>query len=328
MDLETFSDLPVGYGDVAAAAARLEGRAHKTPVMTSQVIDETFGAKFFFKCENLQRTGSFKFRGAFNAVAALSGEKRKRGVIAFSSGNHAQAIAHVGQLLQTSTTLVMPRDAPVLKIQGVRGYGGEIVFYDRYTEDREAIGERLARERGLSLIPSYDHRQVIAGQGTATKELLEETGPLDRLFVCLGGGGLLAGAALAARQLSPLCKTIGVEPEAGNDGQQSFRAGRVIRIPVPKSIADGAVVTHLGENSFPIIHRLVDDIVTVSDADLVDAMRLIFERMKLVVEPTGCLAAAAVFSGAFHRPGERVGVLISGGNVDAARFSQLMLGQA
>ena len=328
MDLETFSGLPVGYGDVAAAASRLDGHAHKTPVMTSRAINETFGAKFFFKCENLQRTGSFKFRGAFNAVAALSSEERRRGVIAYSSGNHAQAIACVGRLLEIPTTLVMPRDAPALKIQAVRSYGGEIIFYDRYTEDREAIGEKLASENGLSLIPSYDHPPVIAGQGTATKELIDEVGPLDRLFVCLGGGGLLAGAALAVRELSPLCKVIGVEPEAGNDGQQSFRTGSVIHIPVPKSIADGAVVTHLGYNNFPIIHRLVDDVVTVSDAALIDAMRLFAERMKLIVEPTGSLAAAAAFSGAYHRPGERVGVLISGGNLDAARFAQLMLGQA
>jgi threonine dehydratase len=328
VDLETFSGLPVGYGDVAAAAARLEGHAHKTPVMTSRAINEAFGANFLFKCENLQRTGSFKFRGAFNAVAALPHEERRRGVIAYSSGNHAQAIACVGQLLEIPTALIMPRDAPALKIQAVRSYGGEIVFYDRYTEDREAIGERLASERGLSLIPSYDHPPVIAGQGTATKELIEHVGPLDRLFVCLGGGGLLAGAALAVRELSPRCKIIGVEPDAGNDGQQSFRAGHVVHIPVPKSIADGAVVTHLGYNNFPIIHRLVDDIVTVFDAALIDAMRLLAERMKLIAEPTGCLAAAAAFSGAFHRPGEHVGVLISGGNLDAARFAQLILGQA
>jgi threonine dehydratase len=328
VSLDKFDGLSVGYSDVAAAAVRLEGHAHKTPVMTSSAIDALFGAKFFFKCENLQRTGSFKFRGAFNAVAALPHDVRRRGVLAYSSGNHAQAIALVGRLLQIPTTLLMPRDAPALKIQAVRGYGGEIVFYDRYTEDREAIGEKLARDRGRSLIPSYDHPGVIAGQGTATKELVEQAGPLDRLFVCLGGGGLLAGAALAARELAPACAIIGVEPDAANDGQQSFRAGHVIHIPVPKSIADGAVVTHLGTNNFPIIRRLVDDIVTVPDEALIAAMNLFAERMKLIVEPTGCLAAAAAFSGAFHRPGERVGVLVSGGNLDAARFAQLILGQA
>jgi threo-3-hydroxy-L-aspartate ammonia-lyase len=323
--LETFSDLPVSYGDVAAAAARLDGHAHRTPVMTSRIIDESYGANFFFKCENLQRTGSFKFRGAYNAVATLSSEERARGVLAFSSGNHAQAIACAARLQGTSATLVMPQDAPALKVEATRGYGGEIIFYDRYTEDREAISDKLAKEKNLALIPSYDHPQVVAGQGTATKELLEEVGPLDRLFVCLGGGGLLAGAALAVRQSSPRCKIIGVEPDAGSDGQQSFRAGRIIHIPVPKSIADGAIVTHLGQNTFPIIHKLVDDIVSVSDKALVDAMRVIAERMKLVVEPTGCLAAAAAFSRAFHRSGERVGVLVSGGNIDATRFARLLL---
>jgi threonine dehydratase len=314
----------VTYADVAAAAARIERAAHRTPVMTSTAANRALDAEVFFTCENLQRTGAFKFRGAFNAIAALSDEERRRGVVTYSSGNHAQAMALAGNLLRTPTTAVMPTDAPEIKVQATRSYGGEILFYDRYTENREAIGQRLAVERGLALISSNDHPHVIAGQGTATKELIEEAGELDRLFVCLGGGGLLAGAALAARQLSPGCKVIGVEPEAGNDGQQSLRAGRVIHIPVPRSIADGALVTHLGTYNFPIIRELVADIVTVSDSMLMDTMRFFAERMKLVVEPTGCLAAAAALSSAFHERGERIGVLISGGNVDAKRFARLI----
>ncbi|HEX3918320.1 MAG TPA: threo-3-hydroxy-L-aspartate ammonia-lyase [Caulobacteraceae bacterium] len=318
--------LAVTYADVSVAAARIEGAARRTPVMISTTADRAAGARVFFKCENFQRAAAFKFRGAYNAIAALTEAERARGVVAYSSGNHAQAIALAGQLQRTPTTLVMPTDAPLMKVEATRGYGGEVVFYDRYTEDREAIGQRLAVERGLALIPSYDHPQVIAGQGTATKELIEEVGPLDRLFVCLGGGGLLAGAALAARELSPDCEVIGVEPEAGDDGRQSLRAGHVVHIPAPRSIADGAVVTHIGYLNFPILQALVHDIVTVSDAMLVGAMRFFAERMKLVVEPTGCLAAAAVLSGAYHKPGERVGVLVSGGNVDLERFAALISG--
>ena len=316
--------LSVTYADVAAAAARIEGAAHKTPVLTSTMANLTANATLFFKCENFQRAGAFKFRGAYNAIAALSDDERLRGVAAYSSGNHAQAIALAGRLQQVPAVIVMPKDAPAMKVQATKDYGGEVIFYDRYTEDREEIGRRLAKERGLSLIPPYDHPRVIAGQGTAAKELIELTGPLDRLFVPLGGGGLLAGTALAAEQLSPQCKIIGVEPEAGDDGRQSLRAGRVIHISPPRSIADGAVTTHLGEFNFPIIQRLVQSIVTVSDRQLVDAMRFFAERMKLIVEPTGCLAAAAAFSKAFHEPGERIGVLISGGNVDMKRFAELI----
>ncbi len=321
---EALEPQSVTYGDILAAAVRLDGVAHRTPVMTSTTANSIADAEVWFKCENLQRAGAFKFRGAFNAIAALSQAERSRGVIAYSSGNHAQALALAGRLQQTATTIVMPSDAPRVKVEATRRYGGEVLFYDRYTESREEIGRRLAAERGLSLIPPYDHPQVIAGQGTATKELIEDAGPLDRLFVCLGGGGLLAGAALAARQLSPDCKVIGVEPEAGDDGRQSLRAGRVIHIPAPRSIADGAVVTHLGAANFPIIRDLVEDIVTVSDASLVEAMRFFAERMKLIVEPTGCLAAAALLSKAHHKPGERVGVLVSGGNVDLERFANLV----
>lgn len=314
----------VGFSDVQAAAGRLGAIANETPVMTSRTADAEAGAVLYFKCENLQRTGSFKFRGAFNAIASLTDEQRSRGVVGYSSGNHAQALALAGRLQDVATTILMPKDAPEMKVLATRGYGGTVVFYDRYTESREEIGRTMAQERGMALIPSYDHPQVIAGQGTATKELLERTGELDVLFVCLGGGGLLAGAALAARAISPRCRVIGVEPEAANDGQRSFRAGHVIHIPVPRSIADGAVVTHLGHHNFPIIRDLVADIVTVSDDMLVLAMKFLAERMKLVVEPTGCLGAAAALSRRFHRRGQRVGVVLSGGNIDLARYSEIL----
>jgi threonine dehydratase len=316
----------VTYSDIAAAAIRIKGIAHRTPVLTSRTLDRMLGIRAFFKCENFQRAGAFKFRGAYNAIASLSKQQRNHGVVAYSSGNHAQAMALAGQLLDTPVTVVMPLDAPKVKVEATQRYGGEVIFYDRYSESREAIGRRLAEERGLVLIPSYDHPQVIAGQGTATKELIEDAGPLDRLFVCLGGGGLLAGAALAARELSPACKVVGVEPEAGNDGQQSFRAGKVIHIPAPRTIADGAAVTHVGTTNFPIIRALVEDIVTVTDVMLVAAMRFFAERMKMVVEPTGCLAAAAVLSREDFRAGERIGVLVSGGNVDLERYAGLIGG--
>jgi threo-3-hydroxy-L-aspartate ammonia-lyase len=245
-------------------------------------------------------------------------------VVAFSSGNHAQAIALAARILGMPATIVMPHDAPAAKVAATRGYGGQIVAYDRYTEDREQIGRTLARERGLTLIPPYDHADVIAGQGTAAKELLDEVGPLDALFVCLGGGGLLAGSALATRALSPLCKLYGVEPEAGNDGQQSFRSGAIVHIETPQTIADGAQTQHLGQLTFPIIRRDVDDVLTASDTQLVDAMRFFAERMKMVVEPTGCLGFAAARTMKDALRGQRVGVLISGGNVDLARFAALL----
>ena len=315
------------YGDVERAARRIDGFAHKTPVMTSRTANQRTGGQLFFKCENLQRAGAFKFRGAYNAIAALDAAQRARGVVAFSSGNHAQAIALAGRLQGAPAIIIMPNDAPAMKVAATREYGAEIVFYDRYAEDREAIGRKLAADRGLALIPPYDHPDVIAGQGTAAKELIEEVGPLDALLVCLGGGGLLAGCALAAEALSPAAAVIGVEPEAGDDGQRSFRSGRIVRIPVPQSIADGALTPSLGLHNFPIIRRRVADVLTVSDLDLVSTMRFFAERMKLIVEPTGCLAAAAVLSGAFAAEGKRVGVIISGGNVDLAVFSRLVLGQ-
>ena len=316
--------MAVTFADIEAAAARLEGIAHRTPVMTSRTADVRADANLFFKCENLQRGGAFKFRGAYNAIATLTDEQRRHGVVAYSSGNHAQAVALAGRLLGVATTIVMPKDAPAAKVAATREYGGEIIFYDRYTESREEICAALAADRGLSVIPPYDHRQVIAGQGTAARELFQSIGELDLLLMSLGGGGLLAGSALAAQALSPRCRVIGVEPEAGNDGQQSFRAGKVVRIAVPRSIADGALTTYLGENNFPLIRALVHDVVTVSDQALVETMRFFAERMKIVVEPTGCLGAAAALSNRFHRPGERVGVLISGGNIDLARYAELL----
>lgn len=314
--------MSVSFVDVEAAAGRIDGIAHRTPVLTSRTADARTGASLFFKAEPLQRAGAFKFRGACNAIAALSPEQRRRGVLAFSSGNHAQAIAYAGALQGVPTVIVMPHDAPAIKVAATSGYGAEIVTYDRYQEDREAVSRRLAEERGLSVIPPYDHPDVIAGQGTAVKELIEEVGPLDVLLVCLGGGGLLAGSCLAARALSPEIAIWGVEPQAGNDGQQSLAKGEVVRIPVPVSIADGALTTHLGQHTFPIIRREVAGIVTVTDAQLVAAMRFFVERMKLVVEPTGCLAAAAAFEGAVPVKGKRVGVILSGGNVDPAALAR------
>jgi len=315
------------YDDVIAAAARLEGQAHRTPVLRSTTANERWGAEFFFKCENFQRMGAFKFRGAFNALSKFDAAQRKGGVIAFSSGNHAQAIALSARLLSMPAVIVMPKDAPAAKVAATKGYGAEVVMYDRFTEDREALTKRLAQERGMTMIPPYDHPDVLAGQGTAVKELIEETGPLDHLFVCLGGGGLLSGSALSARALAPNCRVYGVEPEAGNDGQQSFRAGKIVHIETPKTIADGAQTQHLGEYTFGIIRRDVDDIFTVTDEQLVDAMRFFAERMKMVVEPTGCLAFAGAIAAGKAVAGQRVGIVISGGNVDLSRYAALIAPQ-
>ncbi len=317
--------LAITFSDVEAAAARLQGVAHRTPVATSRTANEITGAKLFFKCENLQRMGAFKFRGAFNALAQFSPAQRIKGAIAFSSGNHAQAIALSARLLGMPALIVMPHDAPPLKIAATRGYGAEVVLYDRYTQDREALGRQLATERGMTLIPPYDHPQVMAGQGTAALELLEDVGALDVLLVCVGGGGLISGCAVAARHLAPDCRVIGVEPEAGNDVQMSLRKGEIVHIDVPKTIADGAQTQHTGKLTFPVIQALVGDVLTVSDTQLVRTMRFFMERMKLVVEPTGCLAAAAALEGVVPLRGKRVGVIVSGGNIDAARYAQLLL---
>ena len=318
------STLPITFEDVVAAHDRLRGVAHRTPVLTSRTANERSGAQLFFKCENLQRMGAFKFRGAYNAIAQFTPEQKAAGVITFSSGNHAQAIALSANLLGVKSVIVMPYDAPAVKVEATRGYGGEIVFYDRYTEDREALGQRLAAERGLTLIPPYDHAHVMAGQGTAAKELFEEAGELDLLLTPLGGGGLLSGCATAAHALAPACAVIGVEPEAGNDGQRSLQTGKIVHIDTPKTLADGAQTQHLGNLTFDVIRERVSEIVTVSDAELVDTMKFFASRMKIVVEPTGCLAAAAVLHGKVDVRGKRVGVLISGGNVDLLRFAELV----
>jgi threonine dehydratase len=312
------------YADVLAAAARLEGHAHRTPVLTSRTADAELGASVFFKCENLQRMGAFKFRGAFNALSRFDERQRRAGVVTFSSGNHAQAVALSARLLGIPATIVMPRDAPAAKVAATRGYGGQVVLYDRYTQDREQIGRELAERGGLTLVPPYDHPDVIAGQGTAAKELLEEVGPLDALFVPLGGGGLLSGTALAAKALAPACRIYGAEPEAGNDGQRSFRSGAIVHIDAPRTIADGAQTQHLGQLTFPIIRRDVEDVLTASDAQLVEAMRFFATRMKLVVEPTGCLGYAAARGLGGSLAGKRVGVVLSGGNVDLARMCELV----
>ncbi|HDS7116291.1 TPA: threo-3-hydroxy-L-aspartate ammonia-lyase [Klebsiella aerogenes] len=312
------------YRDVAAAAQRIADYANRTPVMTSRTLDERYSAPLFLKCENFQRMGAFKFRGAMNALQQFSPAQKRAGVVAFSSGNHAQAIALAAKLLGIPATIVMPHDAPAAKVAATRGYGGKVVFYDRYTEDREQIGRDLSQQHGFTLIPPYDHPHVIAGQGTAAKELIEEVGPLDALFVCLGGGGLLSGSALAARHLSPGCKVYGVEPEAGNDGQQSFRCGSIVHIETPKTIADGAQTQHLGQYTFPLIQQHVDDILTVSDDELVASMKFLAERMKMVVEPTGCLGFAAARNAMAQLRGKKVGIIISGGNVDMSRYSALL----
>ncbi len=317
-------NLPVTYADVAAAAKRIEGAAYRTPVLTSATADALTGASLFFKAENLQRMGAFKFRGAYNAIAMLNADERKRGVLAFSSGNHAQAIALAGRLQQVSTTIVMPSDAPAIKLAATRGYGAEVITYERNTEDREALAKTIAAERGLALIPPFDHAGVIAGQGTAAKELIEDAGPLDYLLVCVGGGGLISGCALAAHALSPGCKVIGVEPEAGNDVQQSLRKGEIISIAVPNTIADGAQTTRAGQLTFAIMRALVADVLTVSDAQLIEAMKFFVARMKIVVEPTGCLAAAAVFGKQIDLTGKRVGIILSGGNVDPAALARYL----
>ena len=316
--------LAIDYDDVAAAHARLQGVAHRTPVMTSQTADALTGAQLFFKCENFQRMGAFKFRGAYNALAQFTPEQKRLGVCAFSSGNHAQGIALSASLLGIPAAIVMPQDSPAVKMAATRGYGAEVISYDRYTEDREAIGRQLAQERGMTLIPPYDHAHVMAGQGTAAKELLEDAGPLDLLLVCLGGCGLISGSAVAAQRLSPDCVVIGVEPEAGNDAQQSKRLGHIVRIDTPRTIADGAQTQFLGQLTFPVIQSLVADIVTVSDAQLVEAMRFAAARMKMVVEPTGALAMAAAMQGAVDVRGKRVGVIVSGGNVDIAQLASYL----
>lgn len=310
--------------DLLEAEKIIEGHAHRTPVLTSSQANQLTGAQIYFKCENFQRMGAFKFRGAYNAISHLTAEQKQRGVVAFSSGNHAQAMALAGKELGVPVTIVMPHDAPAAKLAATRGYGAEVIIYNRQTEDREAIAARLADERGLGVIPPFNHPHVIAGQGTSALELFREVGELDYLFVCTGGGGLLSGCALAASHLAPDCVVYGVEPEAGNDVQQSLHSGERVSIPVPATIADGAQTQCVGELTFPIIRNYVKDILTVSDQQLCNQMRFFMERMKMVVEPTGCLAASAVMQGGLPLKGKRVGVIISGGNVDAASYADFI----
>jgi threonine dehydratase len=309
------------FADVESAARQIAGVAHKTPVATSRTVDAKTGATVFFKCENLQRGGAFKFRGAYNALSRLDADARRRGVVTFSSGNHAQAIALAGQVLDIPRVIVMPTDAPAVKRRATEGYGGEVVQYDREREDREAIGRRLASERGLSLIPPYDHPHIIAGQGTAARELIEEVGALDYLFAPCGGGGLLSGTALAARALAPRCRVIGVEPAAGDDAARSFRTKSLQTVNNPKTVADGARTPSLGTLTLPLVLEHVDDVVTVDDPTLLRTMFYLWERLKLVVEPTGALGAAAALEGTTSIRGARVGVILSGGNVDLTQIA-------
>jgi threonine dehydratase len=326
------TELAIRLADIEDAAARLHGAAHLTPVLRSRTFDERCGAQVFFKCENFQRMGAFKFRGAYNALSRFAPAQRQAGVIAFSSGNHAQAVALSARLLGMPSVIVMPQDSPSAKLAATREYqqgqqGSEVMLYDRYTEDREAIGRRVAQERGMTLIPPYDHADVMAGQGTAALELLQQTaesGPLDLLLVCVGGGGLISGCAVAAKALCPGIEVRGVEPEAGNDMQQSLALGRIVHIDTPVTIADGAQTQHSGALTFPVIQALVAGIDTVTDAQLVLTMRFFAERMKMVVEPTGCLAAAALLEGVVAARGKRVGVIVSGGNVDMVRYASLL----
>jgi threonine dehydratase len=304
----------VTFADIAAAHERIKGAARRTPVLTSSTADALIGATLFFKCENLQRMGAFKFRGAYNALSQLGPDERKRGVLAFSSGNHAQAVALAGKLLGIRTLIVMPENAPRVKLDATRGYGAEVVTY-RKDEDRETVAQRLAAERGMVTIPPFNHPHIVAGQGTAAKELLEDVGPLDMLVVPCGGAGLLSGCAIAARHLAPTCHIVGVEPAAGDDVTQSFRSGRIVTIAVPDTIADGARTTAPGSVTFPLVQRYVNEMVTVADDELLRAMFWLWERMKMVVEPTGALGFAALMSKKLA-PRARVGVLLSGGNVD------------
>jgi len=311
-------ELPVTFDDVLAAADRIRGTAHRTPVATSRTLDERLAARLFLKCENLQRAGAFKFRGAYNAIARLSPEERRSGVLTYSSGNHAQAIALASRLLGTQATIVMPENAPAAKRAATEGYGARVVAYDPGKEKREEVAERLRQQGEPVLIPPYDHEDVIAGQGTAALELLEDVGELDLLLVPCGGGGLLSGSALAARRLRPRCRVVGVEPETADDATRSFRTGVLHTVSNPETIADGARTPSLGRLTFPLVRAHVDDMITVSDDDLVRAMRFVWERMKLVVEPTGVLGLAAAFRGKVDVAGKRVGVVLSGGNVDLA----------
>ena len=299
----------IELADVEAAAERLAGVAHRTPVFTSRTLDERVGARVHIKAECFQRGGAFKFRGAYNKISSLDADALARGVVAYSSGNHAQAVALAAKLLGSSATIVMPEDAPTAKLEATRGYGAEVVTYDRWTESREEIGAALAAERGLELVRPYDDPLVMAGQGTAALELIADVPDIDVLLVPVSGGGLIAGCSTVAKGLRPNCRVVGVEPAAGNDTQQSLAAGERIRIDVPRTIADGLQAPEPGELTFEVNRRRVDEIVTVTDEEIVAAIAFLYERMKLVAEPSGAIGVAA---------------LLSGGNVGAARFAELV----
>ncbi|TFY97148.1 threo-3-hydroxy-L-aspartate ammonia-lyase [Ramlibacter humi] len=314
------------FGDIETAARRLDGVAHRTPVLTSRTLDELLGAKVFLKAENLQRMGAFKFRGGYNAVNSLSDEQRKHGVVAFSSGNHAQAVALAAQLHGCQATIVMPHDAPALKVAATKGYGAEVVVYDRYKEDRAAIATKLVQERGSNLIPPFDDLRVMAGQGTAALELLQDVNDLDALIVCAGGGGLLSGCTVAAKHLRPSIKVYGAEPERGNDMQQSLREGRIVGIDVPRTICDGQQTQAVGKHPFEVIQALVTDVLTVPDPVVLEAMRFAYERMKIVLEPSGACALATLMHHREQFRGQKVGITLSGGNIGVDRFVALLTG--
>ena len=315
--------LAVTIADVEAAAGRLAGIAQRTPVVTSGTVDALTGARVYFKCENLQRTGAFKFRGAYNALSQLTAQQRKAGVIAYSSGNHAQAVALAGRLLGMPVVIVMPDDAPQVKVRATRGYGAEVVLYNRERDRREDIARSVGEARGLTLVPPFDHPHIVAGQGTAALELVDEVGPLDALFVPCGGGGLVSGCAIAATARSPGVAVYAVEPAAGDDVQRSFRSGRIESVHNPQTIADGARTTAPGEVTFPLLRHYLKDVLTVDDDELLRTTFLLWERMKLVVEPTGALGFAALLAGRVALPGQRVGVILSGGNADIVALAAL-----
>ena len=313
----------LAFNDVVNAAERLRGHAHRTPILTSSTLDRLFGCQVLLKAENFQRMGAFKFRGGFNAIAALAPNVRSNGVVAFSSGNHAQAVALAAKLHGIAATIVMPNDAPATKVAATRGYGATVVSYDRYTEDRAAISQRIAEESGATLIPPYDYLPVMAGQGTCALEIALDAGRVDALVVCAGGGGLLSGCAIAAKHLIPSCEIFGAEPLAGNDMQQSLRRGEIVSIDVPRTICDGQQTQAVGIEPFKVIREHVTDILTASDDTVASVMRLLFERMKIVVEPSGACALASLFENRDRFRGKRVAVTLSGGNVDLARFAEI-----
>ncbi len=315
--------MEVTFDDIARAHERIRGHAHRTPVLTSATVDALTGARVFFKPENLQRMGAFKFRGAYNALSQLSADEKRRGVVAFSSGNHAQAVALAGRLLGVPRVIVMPVDAPKVKVEATRGYGAEVVLYEK-NQDREELAKRISSERGLTLIPPYDHPHIVAGQGTAAKELIEDAGPLDLLLVPCGGGGLLSGCAIASKHLNPACRVIGVEPAAGDDATRSFRTKTLQSVKDPDTIADGARTPSLGKVTYPLVMRYVDDMLTVTDAELLKTMFFLWERMKIVVEPTGALAACALLEKKLDAKGKRVGIVLSGGNADIKALAAML----